>query len=189
MKRKQARLLVACLVLLATGCSEQAGTERADVAPSPTPSVSQADTSHSASLEPSPSQDSSQLPTAQASNSLAVTTGSELLYMGGVRVIREGEPPHGDTDANLTGLWGGHLVIATVAPPGARLVPGRVLSREEVQGVEVLTMRLQGGRVVLRFPHEDHTVDLQVVTESLDYLAEDTAQLLVNLLDPSKRRS
>ena len=142
--------------------------------------------------EPSPteqpvvSSDAVTPPSVSTPNRLAVKTGVAILRKGGVRAIAEAEPPHGDPDAELTGRWGGHLVIAHVAPHGVRLVPGKVLAREETGGVEVLTMDLKGRRTVLRFQYGDHVIDLQVVTENLDFPERQTALLLSGILCPSE---
>jgi hypothetical protein len=109
--------------------------------------------------------------------------GISLLRNGGVRDVGEAEPPHGDTDANLTGHLGQHLVIATVRRTGDPMLDWKVVERQSIADVEVETVR--GTFSFLRFPYGDFTVDVSVVDQGQFLLAE-TKDLTSTILCPSE---
>lgn len=119
-------------------------------------------------------------------NERAVTKGISILRNGSVRDVAEAEPPHGDSDANLNGLLGPHLVNATVRRTGDSMLMWEVVGRQSIAGVEVQTVR--GSYTFLRFPYETFTVDVAVLEDGdlNRFLRDESIELVGAILCPSE---
>ncbi len=115
---------------------------------------------------PSPLPDATPVdPRLVVSNAEALEHGIAMLRNGGVGEVVEGEPPHGDRDAELLGSWNGLIVSVSVAPQGYPRLRGEVVAVGEVAGLRVQTIEVATRSApFLRFDHGEFTVDLQVLT-------------------------
>lgn len=185
----RAALLLLALATVVVGCandpSQSSIDSGMDSAPSALPSSQPVSTESAPPATETSTKSTSKLSIQPQSQRSVVRAGAALLRKGCVRGIGEAEPPHGDSDADLAGQWDGHFVIARVAPEGVAMVPGEVIASQEVDGVEVLTMKLPGQQRVLRFPYGDYMVDLRVVDDDSQFLANESSLLLGSILTPT----
>ena len=158
--------------------SAELQTERADALAELARSASE----RAAEMPSPPSGETDPAPT--RSNAETLAKGVALLRNGGVSDVGEAEPPHGDSDADVGGKRGDHLVYATVRDMDAPKFKSKVVGTNTVAGVRVETVEKPFQS--LRFEHGAFRVYLRVLDESNRYLDQETRELLQVILCPSE---